>query len=202
MMGKIKNKQRLHAKAAKCVKNAAKQEHSEDVEMDLPSVSRAGSVAGGTMFSGMDIDIEKLEGQLPDLDDARSVVTSKSFRGLNISKKDKRKVKHDFFMKKIDGIQTAAAELKKKKKREKTVITGDLMGLQDTLPTLELLMKTTKHSHTHNVPKERSTNKTKKRQKDMLSDINLFKQVLNHPAYQSNPTSAISEHLQNKLKQI
>ena len=51
------------------------------------------------MFSNLNIDIAQLESQLPDLDDARSMVTTKSLRGMNLSKKDKRKVKHEFLMK-------------------------------------------------------------------------------------------------------
>jgi len=34
-----------------------------------------------------------------------------------------------------------------------------------------------------------------------MDDISLFQQVLDHPAYQENPTATIQEHLQNKLKQ-
>ena len=42
-------------------------------------------------------------------------------------------------------IQTAKKEAKAKKKREQTAIVGDLRPLEDTLPTLELLLKDTGH---------------------------------------------------------
>lgn len=34
-----------------------------------------------------------------------------------------------------------------------------------------------------------------------MSDISLFQQVLQHPAYKESPTATIAEHLRNKLKQ-
>ena len=34
-----------------------------------------------------------------------------------------------------------------------------------------------------------------------LQDISLFKKVIDHPVYKSNPLNAISQHLTNKLKQ-
>ena len=41
----------------------------------------------------------------------------------------------------IDTIQQAKKEAKEKKKREKTAVVGDMQGLADTLPTLDLLLR-------------------------------------------------------------
>ena len=34
-----------------------------------------------------------------------------------------------------------------------------------------------------------------------MEDIAIFQQILNHPAYNENPTATITTHLQNRLKQ-
>jgi len=203
-MGKVKNKRRLHNKAVKALKQ---DDDSMDTEVTTeqkdPQIPTMTEASGGGVFSNLNIDVGRLENNLPDLDDARSVISSKSLRGLNMTKKDKRKVKREFLMKKLDVIESVKREAKDKKQREKTAIVGDLQPLGDTLPTLEwLLKKSSGNSGDKSKPvmKAKGIQKHKKRQKDMLDDINLFKQVLSHPAYQENPLGTISEHLQNKQK--
>ena len=44
-------------------------------------------------------------------------------------------------MAEIDAVQAAKKEKKAKKQRKRTVVVGDLSGMMDALPTLELLMK-------------------------------------------------------------
>ena len=55
------------------------------------------------MFSKLNIDLDALQKQLnPDGGndfDGKSGVTSKSLRGLNLKKKDKRKLRHEIWMK-------------------------------------------------------------------------------------------------------
>ncbi|XP_046380389.1 ribosome biogenesis protein SLX9 homolog [Haliotis rufescens] len=153
------------------------------------------------IFSSLKIDNKALAQKLPDFD-ARSTVTSKTFKGLNLKKKDKRKIRHEVFMQKIDAVKTAKQKVKDKKKREKTPIVGDMSVMEEALPTLELLMKEgSKSQRQSNPEKVRGVAKERKRRKQMLSDIAIFKQVLEHPAFIENPTATISEHLQNKLKQ-
>ena len=50
------------------------------------------------MFGGLKIDMSAVHKDLPDFD-ARSTITSKTTKGLNLTKKDKRKLKHEFWMK-------------------------------------------------------------------------------------------------------
>ena len=50
------------------------------------------------MFQNVNIDVTSMQKKLPDFD-ARSTVTSKSLKGSNMTKKDKRKLKHDMWMK-------------------------------------------------------------------------------------------------------
>ena len=53
---------------------------------------------GGGIFRNINIDLNKSTKELPDFD-ARSTITSKTFKGMNITKKEKRKMKHDIWMK-------------------------------------------------------------------------------------------------------
>ncbi len=47
----------------------------------------------------------------------------------------------------VDTIQAAKKEAKNRKKRQATAIVGDMRPLEDTLPTLELLLRDTpKHN--------------------------------------------------------
>lgn len=41
----------------------------------------------------------------------------------------------------VDAVQKARKDRKAKRKREQTAVVGDMSGMLDTLPTLELLMK-------------------------------------------------------------
>ena len=56
------------------------------------------SLLEGGLFKNINIDLTKATKELPDFD-ARSTITSKTFKGLNMSKKEKRKQKHDAWMK-------------------------------------------------------------------------------------------------------
>merc|ERR1712038_1198448 len=170
-MGKVKNKRRLHNKAAKVLKESDEGATIMDTDtQEIQPVVGEPPVSGGGIFSNLNIDVGKLENNLPDLDDARSVISSKSLRGMNMSKKSKRKVRHEFLMKKLDVLESAKREAKNKKKRENTAIVGDLKPLDDTLPTLEwLLQKSASKSQAREskpVAKAKSIQKQKKRQKD------------------------------------
>ena len=57
----------------------------------------AASKARTNPFRGMKITTETLKQNLPDFD-TRSVITSKSFKGLNLKKKDKMKLRHDLWI--------------------------------------------------------------------------------------------------------
>ncbi|KAK3082647.1 hypothetical protein FSP39_001373 [Pinctada imbricata] len=132
------------------------------------------------IFSDVKIDPQALAKKLPDFD-ARSAITSKSLKELKLKKKDKKKLRHDLWIKKLSAIDAAKKEAKEKKRRQQTPVVGDIGAMGDALPTLDLLMMGDK--------------------KKKLDDIALFHQVRAHPAFKENPTSTIKEHLENKLKQ-
>ncbi|KAK3600591.1 hypothetical protein CHS0354_020984 [Potamilus streckersoni] len=156
------------------------------------------------LFKNVKIGKEALQLQkLPDFD-AKSTITSKSLKGLQLRKKDKRKLRHELWNQKIDAIQEAKKKEKEKKKKQKTPVVGDIGSLGEALPTLELLLKgsamsANKESDASKKPK--GIEKERKRKQQALQDISLFQQVLKHPVFQENPTATITEHLHNKLKQ-
>jgi len=137
--------------------------------------------------------------------DTRSAVTSKTLRGLNLKKNEKRKLRHTVWTKKVGAIETQLKEAKAKKKRESTVVVGDMSSLLDSLPTFKLVDRTAVMSQ-HNKSSEhkrrqRSVETESMRKLQKLSDISLFKSVMAHPTYQANPLGAITGLLRNKLQQ-
>ncbi|VDI44506.1 Hypothetical predicted protein [Mytilus galloprovincialis] len=102
----------------------------------------------------------------------------------------------------LNAVEAAKKEEKERKKREKTAIVGDIGAMGDALPTIELLMKKSSNINSdQKEQKKRGIATEKKRKKQMMEDISIFKQILDHPAYKENPTETITTHLQNKLKQ-
>ncbi|ELU13244.1 hypothetical protein CAPTEDRAFT_209959 [Capitella teleta] len=136
---------KLRKKALK--KKAATDGGGSAMDTDVPSLAITGgqgSLEGG-LFSKLDVDLNALKRQLAggggEDDDAKTAITSKSFRGLNIKKKEKMKIKKEFWGKKMDLIKSVHKEEVDRKKRRQTAVVGDMKPLSDALPTLELLMK-------------------------------------------------------------
>ncbi|XP_064646583.1 ribosome biogenesis protein SLX9 homolog [Lineus longissimus] len=204
-MGKERHKRKkLHASAPKVV--SVDQDDAMSVGEKPKSNTFPLPVLGENIFAGVKVRVDELTPQkLPDFD-ARSTITSKTFKGMNMKKKDKQKMRHEVWMKKVDALQAAKNEEKAKKKRQKTVIVGDLKPLEDTLPTLELLMKGTGKGQKQAEEKKehiskKAIRKESVRRKQMLDGIGLFQQVFNHPSFKSNPGAAITEHLKEKMRQ-
>lgn len=119
-----------------------------------------------------------------------------------MKKKEKQKLRHNLWIKKLGGIEAAKKEAKERKKKQQTPVVGDIGLLGEALPTLDLLLKGSTGPESRDTQqKTRSIQKEKNRKKQMLQDIALFQQVFKHPTYQDNPTGTINEHLHNKLRQ-
>ncbi|KAL8566604.1 hypothetical protein ACOMHN_054826 [Nucella lapillus] len=207
-MGKMKKgRKKLHPPAppvpSASTGSATKDENMSVVSLNLKkAASVAPSKATTNPFKGMKINTETLKHVLPDFD-AQSAVTSKTFQGLNLKKKDKRKLRHDLWMEKVDTVQKERKERREKKKRAQTVVVGDMQGLEEALPTLELLQKQTPASvlAREKIAKKRAVATEKQRKNEMMNNIKLFQQVLEVPEYKASPAETILEHLRNKLKQ-
>lgn len=198
-MGKVKRqRQKLHSAAVKAKTNQVEVVDMMDTDVQQPEL-RFDKL--DNPFAGLNLDLGQLKQKLPDFD-ARSQVTNKSLKGLNLKKKDKKKLRHDIWVKKLNAVEAAKKAEKDRKKREKTAIVGDIGLLGDALPTIELLMKKSSQvNKNEGEEKKRGIAKEKKRKKQMMEDISVFKQIVEHPAYKENPTETIMTHLQNRLKQ-
>lgn len=173
-----------------------------DAQFKLPLDPTALGARGENLFQDIKISSVDLAPQkLPDFD-ARSSITSKTFKGKNLTKKEKHKMRHDAWMAKIDAITSAKKKAKETKKKQQTPIVGDLTEMEEALPTLELLMKKSTKSAVKSDcnERERSIPKEKKRKKQMREDISIFHQVLQHPLFKADVSSTIKTHLRNKIQ--
>lgn len=199
-MGKVKRgRLKAHIAAVKKKKDETPNQNVEIVDMESDQVTME-TPFKSNLFEGIDMTKFNITQKLPDLD-ARSAITSKSLKELKLKKKEKQKLRHELWMKKLDAIEAAKKEAKTRKKKQRTPIVGDIGALADTLPTLDLLLKkdTGPKHHREEEVKAKGIQKEKKRKKQMMSDISIFQQVLKHPAFKDNPTATITEHLQNKF---
>ncbi|ESN92155.1 hypothetical protein HELRODRAFT_181777 [Helobdella robusta] len=149
---------------------------------------------------------DKEDGGQPDPDydenfDMRSAVTSKSLKGLGLKKVDKRKLRHEVWLKKMNIIKSHVKESKEKKNREETAIVGDMKPLDDALPTLDWLMNNQKLACKRREPKIRGIKKQKVVQREMNEGIAFYRSILHHPAYKSNPIQMIAEQLKSRIEQ-
>jgi hypothetical protein len=208
-MGKMKRpRQKLHAASVKAKLKGSHTEEDEnmvDVSQAVPAWQEdptAGGQRGESLFQNVRISSMHLAQQkLPDFD-ARSTITSKTFRGQNLKKKEKQKIRHDAWISKIDQIQTAKKKVREKIRKQKTPVVGDLTPIEDALPTLELLLKqsTEARGQRQTTEKSRSIPKEKNRKKHLMDDVALFQKVLQHPVFKENASGAIKEHLKIKLE--
>lgn len=125
---------------------------------------------------------------------------------LHQTKKDRRKIRHEKFLKKLHVSKMVKENDKKAKERQKTVITGDLNPLTLALLDIDNLSsscnkdkKKRKNTKKPRDKKDCSSSETKK-QKAQLSDFERFHQVLAHPTFKSNPLATIDEHVRNVIK--
>ncbi|RUS70855.1 hypothetical protein EGW08_021383 [Elysia chlorotica] len=210
-MGKMKRmRQKLHIAAAKSKDTNSSAKNSDTIEghqmtdakFKLPIDPTALGSRGDNIFKDVKISSSELSPQkLPDFD-ARSTITSKTFKGKNLTKKEKHKMRHDVWTAKMDAITSAKKKAKERKKKQQTPIVGDLTEMQEALPTLELLLKKSSDSAVRSAlsERERSIPKEKKRKRQMYDDISLFHRVSQHPLFKEDASSIIKTHLKNKIQ--
>jgi len=219
-MGKHRrNRTKLHIAAAKLSSDRQALGADDMMHVDEPICSKPGSLiapSDGGAFSKLDIDLAMLTKSLNqgsgvggDNFDTRSSVTGKSLKGLGLKKKEKQQLRHEIWVKKVNIMEERKKEEKDRKRREKTAVVGDMRALSDSLPTIDLLLRSTSGSASSNsrsstrkeAPqrKVRGIEKESFRKKQTMEEIAMFQAVLQHPAYQANPLDTIVEHLTNKM---
>lgn len=205
-MGKIRRERhKYHISAATTART-----DSQDVPGSNPNSSSLGpalaslpvTLSSVGVFDNVNIDTNAIVKKLPDFDQCsvRSVLSNAMTDklGKKLTKKQKRKLRHATFIEKINAIQNAKKSAKDTKKRQKTVIIGDMQPLTDALPIFDT--KQCVNSSTKDVT-AKPVKKFKARQNEMLKDLEVFRQVLNDPSFQRDPEATIMDHLRNKLLQ-
>ncbi|XP_023235136.1 protein FAM207A-like isoform X1 [Centruroides sculpturatus] len=194
-MGKIRKERTFHYTTKKNQdKKVQETPTNVDTEMKLQISNLASS-----LFSSVNITEDMLKQKLPEFD--QMSVKSFASNGMQMSKKDKRRLRHQLFIQKINAVVKRKQELKERAKRRQMPVVGDMKPLEDALPTLELLLKqNNEKTEEKKSTKPLACRSTYARQKAMLEDIAIFQQVLNHPSFKQDPASTIKTHLQNKLQ--
>ncbi|XP_067121479.1 ribosome biogenesis protein SLX9 homolog isoform X1 [Centruroides vittatus] len=193
-MGKIRKERTFHYTTKKNSDKVQETPTNVDTEMKLQISNLASS-----LFSSINITEDVLKQKLPDFDQAN--VKGFASNRMQMSKKDKRQLRHQLFIQRINVMMKRKQDLKERAKRRQMPIVGDMKPLEDALPTLELLLKQNNvKTEEKKLTKPLACRSTYARQKAMLEDIATFHQVLNHPAFKQDSASTIKTHLQNKLQ--
>jgi len=112
------------------------------------------------------------------------------------NKAEKRKDKHE---KLVLKLQAAAELTKKKEKEEKQTAQVGTLGMSSLSQLLESLME--KEQAVHASTKNKKVD-TKMKQQMASTELEQFKNVLAHPAFQNDPMGIIKEHLKNKIAAV
>lgn len=146
-------------------------------------------------FAGIDISVDALNKTLTDCD-ARSVISTKSTtRAPIVTKKEKQKLRHEAFLKKLQ----AAYHTRNKKGKKVLKLTKDTNISSDKLPLLELKLGNKDKKDKARQVKHRSIPKAKKRKKNMMQDITLFKNLLAELAEEENAEEIVSSRVQETV---
>ncbi|XP_045128796.1 protein FAM207A-like [Portunus trituberculatus] len=206
-MGKVRRlRQKYHASLAKeKVENAAK-EH-DIIKSGLQQVPQVQSVAAGdpvnrhNIFAGLQIKLQEVENTpAPShVEGDNMSVASVSQQSQLGTKADKRKKRHQELLEKIDVVRARQRAEKNRKKREKTVITGDLHPLLSALPSLGELTTSISKSKSSDLKTPRETPKQKTAKKQTLADIEMFASIHQDPHFIKDPFKAVALALENRV---
>ncbi|KAK3865595.1 hypothetical protein Pcinc_028806 [Petrolisthes cinctipes] len=216
-MGKVRRlRQKYHASLSSN-KNDDKNNDDGDtittLPRDIPKLvptftgAPTGSVGNsGNMFAGLEIKLDDVvrspttTTHKTDEVDVMSTV-SESRRDRTGSKRERMKKRRDEFMQKIDAIRAGKQAEKDRRKREKTVIVGDVHPMMNALPSLEELM-TSSRAKTDNqkLKKSKGNLKQEDAQKNFLSDVKMFVAVTQDPVFNKDPFASLRQATENRLK--
>lgn len=206
-MGKVRRlRQKYHASVSKKkVEDATK---DQDITNNtLHQVPRIQSEAPSNLmdrdniFAGLQIKLQKVEG-VPAPSHAESdnmSVTSVSQQSQLGTKADKRKKRRQELLEKIDVVRARQLAEKDRKKREKTVITGDMNPLLNALPSLGELMESKNKKKSRNLKTPSGTPKQKTAKKEALADIQMFTSIHQDPHFVKDPFRAVALAIENRV---
>lgn len=202
-MGKVRRlRQKYHTSLAKDRKEKGRDGSnlSPDIPQLVPVVKRKlddGVNTSDNMFASFHIKLGKATGS-KDKSDRMSVVSSGQ-QNKNGTKKGRRIQRRDKLMKKIDVIRTAERKEKERKKREKTVIVGDMHPILNALPSLEELAAVRSRKEIQASKKDKRNKKQNEKQKDFLSNVWMFMKAHQDPFYKKDPFEAVAQAVENRV---
>lgn len=158
------------------------------------------------VFKGVDISINNLNTKLfdEDLHSVKSFKSVKSELGNKIlAKRQKLKLRRELFMRKLCSVNQLKKDGQNRPKIKIAVQTDDTNPLRDALPSLESLLQTAfREKQNRNQPsKTRGIQKARKRRKELVKEVNLYKKVLSEDRFKENAMMAISEHIKATVGQ-
>lgn len=153
------------------------------------------------LFKGINITVDNLA---TDIDDDRKSV--KSFKSLKseltdnshkiLPKKSKLKLRRELFLRKMGIYGNRSDQLISTNTKSDLPERGNL--LNDALPSLESLLYTSNSSKkklTNQSVKHKGVEKAKKRKKEMIKEVKMYKKLLSNKQFKANSMTAIAEHI-------
>ncbi|KAK8372029.1 hypothetical protein O3P69_011883 [Scylla paramamosain] len=214
-MGKVRRlRQKYHASLTKKkVENAAKDQNiTNNVLHQVPQIQSGATcdpVNRDNIFAGLQIKLQKLE----DVPAPSHVESDNDFRSSRQTVEQPTQFEspmcygwscgntgHELRVAgEIDVVRAGQIAEKNRKKREKTVITGDMHPLLNALPSLGELMASKSKNKRCDLKTLHGTPKQKTAKKETLADIQMFTSIHEDPHFIKDPFRAVALALENRV---
>lgn len=195
-----------------------------DSSMETNVVGEWKVVPEENLFKNLDINVDKLETSVqdnceprPNISISKSIKRSAIESGINLKLKkgDKRELRRNLFIKKIDAIHQEVIKKKTKKSKGKSPevngkkqvyeishdkTSSDTMGS----PKVQILANKSpnmKHLATTKISKrkQKTTCKLKNKTQEMLNNIDLYNQIISDTKYQTDAMGIITNAVQKRV---
>ncbi|XP_032946861.1 ribosome biogenesis protein SLX9 homolog isoform X2 [Rhinolophus ferrumequinum] len=122
-----------------------------------------------------------------------------------LPKKEKRKLRRERWLQKIEAIKLAEQKRQAERKRRATVVVGDLQPLRDALPELLELEAGARRPHARRAssvprPAELSRMSAAQRLQLLEEERTRFRELLASPIYRASPLLAIGQQLAQRMQ--
>ncbi|XP_054435089.1 ribosome biogenesis protein SLX9 homolog isoform X2 [Pteronotus mesoamericanus] len=123
-----------------------------------------------------------------------------------LPKKEKLRLRRERWLQKIEALKLAEQKLKAERKRQATVVVGDLQPLRDALPELLDLEASARRPHARGRasskprPAELSRMSAAQRLQLLEEERTRFRDLLASPAYRASPLLAIGQQLARQMQ--
>ncbi|XP_032347372.1 protein FAM207A [Camelus ferus] len=212
-MGKVRSlRARVHQAAVRLTREAAPGPAPPAREAAPPQAS-AGGVGGkewafpsASVFAGTTIDpgalVQKLDEDVRSRASTRRGVETKAV----LPKKEKLKLRRERWLHKIEAIKLAEQKRKAERRRQATVVVGDLQPLRDALPELLELeaggrrLPARRGAASRPRPAELSRMNAAQRLQLLEEERTRFQELLASPAYRASPLLAIGRQLAQQMQ--